>query len=684
MNNNLIAWDDIEDAWLNLENLEEIDYRCLLDSEEKFYQDNMHYRLIELMRDPNYLAYTVWVLLGVRLLPFQAVCLAELWKRPFPMFIATRGGSKSWTMALYCMLRALFFPDYKIVIVGSAFRQSRLVFEYCDKFWSNAPMYRSLCTKASGPKTAIDKCVFYINGSTITAIPVGVGGQKIRGLRANCIIADEFDSQDKDVFETVVAGFGAVSHSPAENVVREMRRKKLETLDVHLELERNKSNQIIISGTAGYYFGPLFQYFKRYQEIIKSKGNPDILRELFDGEIPESFDWRDYSIIRIPYEVLPEGFMDSKTISRAKATMNRSIFDMEYSAVFVEDSDGFFKRSLIESCVASERNISKTNWVEWCPTPFEPQYEGAPNGQYVYGIDPASQQDNLAICIVQVMNDHARLAHLWTTNNEDFKKRLSQGLTRETSYNAFVARKIRDLMKVFPTQHIGMDMQGGGYALLEALHDANLLKDGDSPFWLVREKDKPQPYDNYPGLHIIYPIQFGQYEWLHGANFGLLKDMETRRLLFPRFDTVSIDLAAAQDQIKAEEFNKQTGKSLFLVDTMEDLFMEIEELKNELASIVVGTSGKTVGRRLTWSAPNQTSGSGEAKRLIQSRKDRYSALLIANSIARDLYGHKYKSEITYNIHGGLVTEFQGTVAKKGGKLYSGPDWFVQRANKALG
>lgn len=663
----LLHGNDIEDAWLGLPDIEAIPFSDKFKNDELFFKENPHLHAIQMLRDPEYIAFTAWTLLGIRILPFQAVCLAELWKRPFPIFMATRGGSKSWSMALYCMLRALLFPGYKIVIVGSAFRQSRLVFEYCDKFWSNAPVYRSMCSSSSGPKTSIDKCVFYINDSTITAIPVGVGGQKIRGLRANCIIADEFDSQDKDIFETVIAGFGAVALSPAENVVREQRNKKLAELEIEIPSEKKDSNQIIISGTAGYYFGPLYEYYKKYERIIRSQGDEDTLKDIFGGEIPDHFDWRDYSIIRVPYDLLPPGFMDAKTISRAKATMNRAIFNMEYAAVFVEDSDGFFKRSLIESCVASDKNIDSNNWVDWCPRTFEPQQEGNKKSRYVFGIDPASQQDNLAICILEVLEDHARVAHVWTTNNEDFKSRQSKGHTTETSYYAFVARKIRQLMAVFPPAAIGIDVQGGGYSLIEALHDKNLLKDGDSPLWTRIDYEDPQESDSFPGLHLIHPIQFGNYEWLHSANFGLLKDLETRRTLFPRFDPVSIELALAQENVKVEEFKKKTGASLVIVDTLEDLFLEIEELKNELASIVVASAGKGVSGRLNWSVPDVLL---PGMRKAKGRKDRYSALIIANSLARIMYAKKYKVESNYQIHGGLVQNFQ-----KNGQAYSGPEWF---------
>ena len=47
--------------------------------------------------------------------------------------------------------------------------------------------------------------------------PLG-DGSKIRGLRAHTIIADEFNSIPVEIYETVVAGFAAVSANPTDNV----------------------------------------------------------------------------------------------------------------------------------------------------------------------------------------------------------------------------------------------------------------------------------------------------------------------------------------------------------------------------------------------------------------------------------------------------------------------------------
>ena len=116
-----------------------------------------------------------------------------------------------------------------------------------------------------------------------------------------------------------------------------------------------KSNQAIISGTADYSFKHFAQYWRRYKKIVESQGDPQILEDIFGGPVPENFNWKDYSVIRIPYEMIPKGFMDDKQVARAKATIHSGIYQMEYAACFTSDSEGFFKRSLIESCTCSDK-----------------------------------------------------------------------------------------------------------------------------------------------------------------------------------------------------------------------------------------------------------------------------------------------------------------------------------------
>jgi hypothetical protein len=319
---------NIEEAWLGIDNVDVTLFNPM--SFLNANDDDFHLRLTWLMTRPEYLSFITNHILNIQLLPSQSLILKELWERKFPMLIASRGFGKSFILSLYAVLRALILPRRKIVVVGAAFRQSKVIFEYMETIWRNSPMLRDLCDSDSGPRRDTDRCVLRLNESTITCLPLG-DGQKIRGQRANDILADEFASIPREIFENVVAGFAAVSADPVENVKRLAARNKAKELGIEIEEEigniDQKDNQIILSGTAYYDFNHFATYWKKWRSIIKSKGNRSKLKEIFNGEDPpESFDWTQYSIIRMPYELLPKGFMDADQVARSKATGIWSLF----------------------------------------------------------------------------------------------------------------------------------------------------------------------------------------------------------------------------------------------------------------------------------------------------------------------------------------------------------------------
>ena len=94
------------------------------------------------MKKPKYFQWTVKRLLNIELLPEQVVILQELWTRAFPMYIASRGFGKSFLLSVYAILKCTLIPESKIVIVGAAFRQSKVIFEYMDTIWRNAPYFK--------------------------------------------------------------------------------------------------------------------------------------------------------------------------------------------------------------------------------------------------------------------------------------------------------------------------------------------------------------------------------------------------------------------------------------------------------------------------------------------------------------------------------------------------------------
>lgn len=660
-----------ENAWLGLGDLSklELDVNPLFGrTKEDIENPDLH--LLRLLKDPKYFGATVRLLMNIELHPIQIALLQEFWYRPFPMFIASRGFGKSFSLALYSMLKCILVPGTKIVIVGAAFRQSKIIFEYMENMWRNSPIIRSIfSSNDDGPRRDVDRCTIRLGDSWAIAVPMG-DGSKIRGLRAHIIIADEFASISPDIYETVVAGFAAVSASPIQNVKEEARKKAMREAGLWTdELEAvqiKKGNQAIISGTADYSFKHFAQYWNRYKAIINSRGDRHKLKEIFGNDPPENFNWKDYSIIRIPYELIPKGFMDDKQVARAKATIHTGIYNMEYAACFTEDSDGFFKRSLIESCVCKEDYPIKINDKEIL---FDVSTKGNTQYKYVYGIDPASEKDNFSIVVLELHPDHSRIVYCWTTNRSNFKDRQKTGLVGEHDFYGFCARKIRNLMKVFPCERIGMDAQGGGVAIEEALHDPSKMEEDENLIWPVIDNDKPKETDDQPGLHILELVQFAKADWTASANHGLRKDLEDKVLLFPRFDNLSLGLAL--DREGKDILDSSIEK---LYDNESECILEIEDLKDELTTIVMTQTSSGVGGRDKWDTPDIKLPNGKKGKL---RKDRYSALVIANMIARQM--NRELAHAGFDVIGGNLR----TMNKKGGEMYKGPSWFTSAANEDL-
>lgn len=659
-----------DDAWLGLGNLNEViisNNPMIGRNKEDIENPDRH--LLKILKDPQYFGATCKLLFDVELHPIQVAILQEFWIRPFPMFVASRGFGKSFLLALYAFLKCIFVPGTKIVIVGAAFRQSKVIFEYMETLWRNSPIIRSIFSgNDDGPRRDVDRCTMRLGTSWAIAIPLGTG-EKIRGLRAHIIIADEFASISPEIYETVVSGFAAVSATPIQNVKKEAKKLAMKNAGLwndDLEvLSHSMGNQALIAGTADYAFKHFASYWKRYKAIIESKGEKHKLQEIFKGEVPENFNWRDYSIIRIPYELIPKGFMDDKQVARAKATIHTGIYNMEYAACFTEDSDGFFKRSLIESCVTSDVKpivINTENIV------FDAKIQGEPHLKYVYGIDPASEKDNFSIVVLELHPTHNRIVYCWTTNRTNFKERQKAGLVAEHDFYGFCARKIRNLMKTFPCERIGMDAQGGGIAIEEALHDPGKLEDDEILIWPIIE-DKAKDTDDQAGLHILELVQFAKADWTSQANHGLRKDLEDKILLFPRFDEMSLILALDQENRTIEDADLTP-----IYDSISECVLEIEELKNELTTIVMTQTSASSGARDRWDTPDTKTPNGKKGKL---RKDRYSALLIANMLARQI--NRTLQPINYDIIGTDASK----AVKNNGQMYKGPSWFTEGANEDI-
>jgi hypothetical protein len=260
--------------------------------------------------------------------------------------------------------------------------------------------------------------------------------------------------------------------------------------------------------------------------------------------------------------------------------------------------------------------------------------------------------------VLEVRGDHRRIVHCWTTNRQQHKDKLRSKLVDEDDFYSYCAKKIRQLMKVFPCLEIALDAQGGGIAVMEALHDKDKISEGEVPIWPTIDENKPKDTDDHSGLHILKLCQFARADWLSEANHGLRKDFEDKILLFPFFDSASIGLSIEHDKVSGRKY-----------DTLEDCVMEVEELKDELSMIVMT---QTSTGRERWDTPEVKVAAGKKSRL---RKDRYSSLLMANMSARSLIIDQNIGQ--FDTIGGFAC-VDSDSRLNNDKLYYGPAWFTEK------
>ncbi len=619
-----------------------------------------------LFTNVDYLHSVCYYLLGVELPPYQMVILDTLWRKKMPMLIGTRGGAKSYILGVYCLLRMVLNPGCRIVIVGAGLRQSRQVFDYMVHIWQNAPVLRDIAGrgKTVGPRREVDRYQFELGDSKCFAIPIG-DGTKIRGLRANYIIADEFASIPEEIFNLVVQGFGVVAKDPVQKIkeaatIKSLKKAGKWTIEMErLRWENQDANQIIYSGTAFYAFNHFYKYFKIWHDIISSKGESETAREIFGDTINnKGFSWRDFAVIRLPFTHVPEGLLDEGILTQARATLSRNQFYMEYGAIFATDSDGFYKRSVLEAATTNKPIILPSGEK----VQFRAMKEGDIKKVYVIGVDPAADADNAAIVVLELGLDHRKIVYCWTTNkkkHEKQKKRFAaMGIQLDDEYYRYIAKKIRSIMRTFNTERITMDKNGGGMGIAEALRNPELCENGELPIYHIIDPDELKADDGKEGLHILELVT-PTNEFNAEANHGMLKDFQDKVLLFPLFDTIELAQAIEAEGVTDEED---------VLDTYEDLLHEIEELKVELTSIVV-TPSASLGKEV-FDTP-AIKGVGDRKGRL--RKDRFSALLYAN-----YYGRTRNKEdvfkVNYRAVGGTKETIRKTktIESRPQQMYYGP------------
>ena len=486
--------------------------QTLLDDPEFIHRSE---GLLEFYR--QYPEIAAFDLLRVELSPIQKVVLRSMWFRDYVIAIMCRGSGKTFLNAVFACLKAMLYPGHRVGLLAPTFRQSKFVFDECTKLYHRSPIMQMACERK--PTTQSDNCYIRFkatgtkNPSMIQAIPLG-DGTKIRGSRFFTILCDEFPHIPEEIFNMVIRPMAATVAEPMENVRKLARQKEMlhKGLITQEEIDEDTvTNQIIITSSGYFTFNHMYKLYQAYKDEME-RGNDN------------------YAVYRVPFTLLPEGFLDSKSIEAAQREMSSLEFRMEYEAAFIPDTDAFYKASLLEACST---------------TGFSTRVAGEYEKSYCLGIDPARSEDSFAICVAE-LGVPSKIVHAVEIQKMPFPQ---------------MCELIEDLCDAFNVQSIYMDAGGGGLAIKDILAENNR---GHRAGPLLDPND--EVHQAKSGRHILTMCNFGT-DFISESNFAALRLLEHRDLLFPSIPREEEPTPAQEEGWQTIQTMKQQMQMIELSET---------------------------------------------------------------------------------------------------------------------
>lgn len=251
--------------------------------------------------------------LNVQLKLFQKILLFAMMHNNYFMYLASRGQGKTWSTALFCVVRCILYPGSKIVVCSSTRTQANEVLlkitdDFCKNYgWGSSNLNNEISNKSVGQNNAV---IEFYNGSWIRVVTASDSG---RGARANILLVDEFRMVDLDVINTVLRRFLTAPRQPGYLNKPEYK---------HL-LERNKE----------FYMSSC--WYKSHWSFEKVKA-------YFVNMLDPT---KKYFVCSLPYQLaIKENLLSREQIEDEMSDLDFDPlkFSMEMEALFYGDTDGAF------------------------------------------------------------------------------------------------------------------------------------------------------------------------------------------------------------------------------------------------------------------------------------------------------------------------------------------------------
>lgn len=547
------------------------------------------------------LSFTVELLTGIKLSPYQEVTLRGMLNRNFSMCVWGRGCGKTFVASVFCILQCIFEPGTKILVAGPTFRTARFIFNNIEKICESRGA--ELLLQAFGSKSKRnDQYEWSINGGSIVAIPLN--GEKIRGFRANVLVLDEYLLLSEDIIKTVLMPFLVAPQNMKERLEVRAMEDALITKGLMKEEERivfeNTSKMIALS-SASYSFENLYKTYKEWTDKIYSPERGSAT----------------YFISQMSWESLPEHMIDKTIVEEAQnGGTSHSSFQREYCAQFTDGSDSYFSAKKMHDCTIADGQEPTTQIV------------GGKGKKYILSIDPSFSNsptsDFFAMAVVELDDEfnQSTLVHNYAVAGGDLKDHI---------------KYLHYLVQNFDLEMIIID--NAGYQFIDAANESEFFRnssvelkffefdsDKEGAEYEAEIKKVKRLYNKGLGVKVFKQVFTS--EFIRKANVQLQGSIDHQKIWFASKTAAN---GRAFDKSANARINVELTGSESVLDLIEIQDTLIYSVKKQCALIEVKSTAKGTQ---TFDLPQHLKRSNSPTR---ARKDNYTALMLANWAVKCYY-----------------------------------------------
>lgn len=521
------------------------------------------------------------VLLGIRLLDYQAWMLTNMWYAKDSVVLMSRNGGKTIISAILVELTLLLYPEQEIWVVSKTGKQAQKLFSYVERLATNSistfgslpDIFEQEIRKHHEKSTGFSHDpsghrVVMLNDSycrTVNGIP-----DNARGERGTLVLYDESFWIPEELFAaTEPYTTGDTGFETSTDEFFDLRAKS-----------KNKFNQRVYISSAGERTAHTYKRYRDYA-LRMLAGDKDFFVADLTVDIPLSPTMKGKKTAPL----LNKTEVDTAMQANPRKAMR------EYYNVIDEDS---------------EDQIISGATIDRCSTFSLPEISPSedPDVKYTLAYDPASTADNSIILVGKILYDEKRGYYGQVVNIKNFKDLTSKHTNKQKTYME-QRDELRELLVRYNGEHpeyqriqgLAIDAGRGGGGIL---YSHTLMEDWTDTKGEIHRgvidpeyfEDKKRSFPNaFPVVKMLEPTSAGKNLRIK----QLIELMDLGLIEFPYeyngSGSVDIDVECEDGEIKTtrRKLTSEEEIALMNIDLCKEETKMIHKYTNPNGNIVYKT-----------------------------------------------------------------------------------------------